>query len=460
MILRKQLIIAATAAAVLVFAAPSAAQISWYRAHSSGSNDGYLDVITTAPAANRYVSVRDIGTFAEGAGPVIGTDGTVYIGNEQGKVFAFQADGTLAWSREVGTGQIKASPVVTSDGSIYVITSLTIREHRANHPTRAESNLHRFLPGGGWAGPTPFPEHYGQRGWTSAPLNVWRFGNAEVLMVPAWYRDSRLSATELRLLAFSMSGALLADVVVSTFGDEITGGPSSIGARFRHGIIPELIQLPDPGVATSYQAGPPVVMVSDTRRQLVGYAFELVNGGASGKFSEMFRVKTDHATSPPVVLSDGHTVIGTRDGLVFAGPNTTSVPPVKLVKDPTGDDGVYGTPTRRADGRLVVLPLFVEKIAVLRQDAVESWIPLSNTSIASAAASRNHVFISTWEAFVTYDAGTMAEVARFPWVGFHGGRWPPVIGPKGHIYAMAGNILFVFPPRTPPRLTPGALNPN
>ena len=42
------------------------------------------------------------------------------------------------------------------------------------------------------------------------------------------------------------------------------------------------------------------------------------------------------------------------------------------------------------------------------------------------------------------DANSLAEVARFDWVG--GGLNPPVIGPKGHVYAIASNILFVFPP--------------
>jgi hypothetical protein len=45
---------------------------------------------------------------------------------------------------------------------------------------------------------------------------------------------------------------------------------------------------------------------------------------------------------------------------------------------------------------------------------------------------------------MTYEADSLREVSRVDWVG--GGLNPPAIGPKGHVYAIASNILFVFPP--------------
>jgi hypothetical protein len=35
-------------------------------------------------------------------------------------------------------------------------------------------------------------------------------------------------------------------------------------------------------------------------------------------------------------------------------------------------------------------------------------------------------------------------VQRFDWVG--GGKSPPAIGPDGRVYAVASDILFIFPP--------------
>jgi hypothetical protein len=105
-------------------------------------------------------------------------------------------------------------------------------------------------------------------------------------------------------------------------------------------------------------------------------------------------------------------------------------------------------PTRLRDGRVV----FVGgdgNVTVLQGATLMSSIPVYKESIASAAASHTHVFVSTAGAFLTYDAASMAEVARFSWVG--GGLSPPAIGPQGHVYAIASNILFVFPP---PRWVP------
>jgi hypothetical protein len=80
----------------------------------------------------------------------------------------------------------------------------------------------------------------------------------------------------------------------------------------------------------------------------------------------------------------------------------------------------------------------------LRDGAIVSRINLSGGTIAGAAASRTHVFVSTSDALYTLDAGATASVFRFPWVG--GGIWSPAVGPQGHVYAIASNVLFVFPP--------------
>ncbi|HVE48508.1 MAG TPA: hypothetical protein VNG69_02685, partial [Casimicrobiaceae bacterium] len=61
--------------------------------------------------------------------------------------------------------------------------------------------------------------------------------------------------------------------------------------------------------------------------------------------------------------------------------------------------------------------------------------------------------------FITLDADAQLELQRFDWVG--GGISPPAIGPDGRVYAIASNILFIFPPPVrvskPLPLTPGAI---
>ena len=73
-----------------------------------------------------------------------------------------------------------------------------------------------------------------------------------------------------------------------------------------------------------------------------------------------------------------------------------------------------------------------------------NYRPLVGAFIASAAASCTHLFVATTDELVSFDVKNMMPVARVPWVG--GGGAAPVIGPSGHVYAIASNSLFVFPP--------------
>jgi hypothetical protein len=134
-----------------------------------------------------------------------------------------------------------------------------------------------------------------------------------------------------------------------------------------------------------------------------------------------------------------HSVVGTKNGVVFSGSNFSAAV--------DGLDAVYATPTIAGDGRVILVNVIGETIA-LQGTTIVSRLRLQGETIARAAASRNHVFLATTDAFYTLDAHAAAVEFRFPWVG--GGAWSPAIGPQGHVYAMASNVLFVFPP--PPRV--------
>ena len=80
---------------------------------------------------------------------------------------------------------------------------------------------------------------------------------------------------------------------------------------------------------------------------------------------------------------------------------------------------------------------------------------LNGESIASAAASCTHLFVSSTRELVTFDVTSMMPVARVRWTD--GGRHAPIIGPLGQVYAMTNVGLFVFaPPATLPFLTFGS----
>ncbi len=87
-----------------------------------------------ATTANKLVAIDAImGTivweFATdavtyGAGPAVGTDGTVYFGTEdsEGTLYAVSAAGAQKWKKTLGAA-VKASPAVTGDGALYALSN-------------------------------------------------------------------------------------------------------------------------------------------------------------------------------------------------------------------------------------------------------------------------------------------------------------------------------------------------
>ena len=51
--------------------------------------------------------------------PSIGSDGTIYVGSIDGRLYAINPDGTTKWAFQVGN-EITASPAIGDDGTIYV----------------------------------------------------------------------------------------------------------------------------------------------------------------------------------------------------------------------------------------------------------------------------------------------------------------------------------------------------
>ena len=434
--------------------APSAAW-SWETAHGLPDNTGFVDV-ATAPAGKGSVSVPGLGTFRPGAGPVIAPDGTVYLGTAEGKLIALQADGKPLWSRDITPGQsIVASPAIASDGSIYVIGVERIRDNRVKPPKETfTSTLHRFNSTGGWLAQIPFPDNGGMGPAALAPPNIWRSGGVEAIMAPAIYQSQHGRSTH--LIAFSPTGEILDDTTVKSFPFSVLGGsgvsielpPFSFTPPLPAAGLLKIPPAPGAGIFVSAAGGSSFLAVSDHHKDLVGYTF------ARNKFKEVFRTHQEDffMRTPPVVLPSGHTLMSqegirrdnlggeeaTREGrLIATGPGVAKAS--QIIKS----DLVQAPPTRLGDGR-VVLVTMGGGVIVLQGIEVVAQFYAHGSSSTSAAASSNHVFVSTANTFMTYQANSLAEVSRIDWVG--GGLNPPAIGPKGHVYAIASNILFVFPP--------------
>lgn len=445
----------------------------WRYPHADAANTGFAKVIT-APA-KEMIRAATIGPLASDAGPVIGPDGTVYIGNLNGQVLAFHADGTPAWSRQLPAGQwVTSSPVVGADGSVYVVAETRMLVAGETSVYRYESTLHKFSAGGGWLYQTPFPQRWGNtkyssRGDANAPPNIWSSNGVEAIIVPAVYSTSVY--TSLRLVAFSTSGAVLGDTLVM----EPTPGTVSGGTSW-HDLLDLLppwgfdtpsgppsctdfsVCLPDDttwplsnvAIWQSDKGEAPTVMVSDARQDLVGYTFDPAQG-----FTERFRVHDANrvASTGPLILPDGHTVVAANgeksNRLTFAGPNFTPV------ADSTGNLGVVAAvPTRLPNGRLVAIEHKGGLAGFSVGNVLSNHVDLPGESIVAAAASCNLVYVATAGALTTLDIATLQPVAALKWHG--GGRSAPVISSAGYVYATAAtssdatNFMFVFPPLNPP----------
>ena len=447
------------AGALLVSALPVSA--AWQHAHGDSTNSGFA-MVDTAPAW--WASMQQpLGSIAPGANPVAGPNGDVNIGNLQGELRAFHADGTPYWTRKINSlqGGFFAAPVVGADGSIYAVSSIHYRDHRDGETKQVyESYLHKFSPGGAWMFWKPFPSSdiypFVGTGTTTAPPNIWRWNGTEAIIVPVVTKG--LGGENLRLVAFSATGAVLADKLVTHTGYDITSSmdPSWLAAclalNWWNGELVcaviwyatgagefqsngDYVPLggagfPLPGVAIrpDPQGGAPVVMATDGKHDKIAYSFSPQTG-----FSQVAR--SSHLlrtfTTPPVVLPNGDTLTGTLDGYMTRNFSQFGA---------SGLGTLTAAPTRLSNGGLVIVNR--EGWMTATGNGVHRHT-LSGESIASAAASCNHIFAASTYEFATFDAKTLGKVTSMPWTG--GGLHSPVIGPSGHVYAIAANTLYVFP---------------
>ena len=475
-------VLAAAAIALAVTIQPARAWEQW---HGDAANTGFVDTVTL-PARDAFSSVFGIGPIAPGAGPVIGPDGTVYLATTDGALSAFMPHGALKWRVWLSTGyQFRSSPAVSVRGDvIYVVGTRVERDHRGGTTVpRSQAMLFRYRSDGVLLSQTPFPPHepppYGMT-TTASPVLSSRDGS-QVIFIPALYFG--FNGFDRRLLAYNELGTPMFDQLVTSvnFGD-VTGFSSS-GLAFWclmflcsgiEGGAEPILREPDeldpaiqPPMASAGVFGSqnPIVVVSDHYQSLVGFSFSTNSG-----FREVFRkhlVNGDALPmSSPIILRDGHSVMAAhydnRGWLMFAGPGAPNWTELAIPR--------AMAPTLLADGRVFVISRDGRVTSVLThpERAVSQTGDARGHTIAPAAASCTHIFVSTTRGLTTLDAATLGFVAQFPIAG--GGLSPPAIAPNGTVYAVAQNILLVFPPPrhrpsdtvtphgcVPPAVFPGAL---
>lgn len=392
---------------------------------ATGSNN--IDT-SAAPLAQSYR--YDIGTFADGVGPVVGADGKVVLANEQGKIMVNEESGNFVWERQLNAGfTIRSTPAIASNGNVYVLSSHTYTDHRVSPAVkRWDIEINGFDPGGGWLFHYLVPAPSGG-GIATAPLNIMRAPDgAELIVFPIRYRPPASTTTIVYLYAYTLTGSLAARVSVASVVTPIEGGMSgasggsSAPAPLDYGGgRSNPISLPVPGVAVRPD-DPTVVVLNDGIGAIVSYRFD------GTTFQKLWRQDEEFLLSAPAIKGNGTAfLVGAND---YFGLNT-------LGQFSVTDNivGSYAPPTLVPTGAVVFINRSRRMLV-----AGGGQYDIGGDSIAPAVASRNFIYVSSVRGLVSYRASDLKFISIYDWPnGDRGGRSEPVIGPRGFIYAIAGN---------------------
>ena len=404
-----------------VFAAPVNAQ-TWDQAHGDSMNAGYANV-TTAPATGTPVRLENRGTFAPGTGFAIAPNGNFYVGNEQGRVFGFTADASaMPFTQQLEPDEsIAGAPVIGSNDDLYVVA---VKGRGTKQP---QSSLARFTLGGTPKERTPFPAHGGSTGEVMGAPVVFRTANGAnaLIAVVVAYPNQLTGGYETRLVTF-VNGTPFIDQRIDVLVSE-TKQAADVVATSR--------LKPRGGVAifTPGSGNQPYFLVSDGFQSLSGFRF------TSGGLVEDFHLRDDsrfHSiVGTPMISPDGHYYVGTTKGLMIGRPGNQ----LPLFTKKEMKTNAPGTALRKPG-----------PVAVSGGHPMDFyWGPQPGSSYhhsgdtyTAIASSYTHFYVSTTNSFHTYDNAERLPAGEFLWTG--GGQ-------KGHVYAIANNTIFIFPP---PKATP------
>ncbi len=350
--------------------------------------------IGTEPAGNKVQWKFQTGEVSQ-TSPAIGIDGTLYIGSNDGNLYAVKSDGSLKWKYQTGS-PVESSPAIGKDGTVYfgsdesgmcavdpngslkwkISSSLNFTSSPAIGPDGTiyigaiDGNLYainpdgsvkwKFVAGGG-IGSSPalaldgtiyFGANDNNLYAVKADGNLkWKFptGN-KIYSSPAIATDGTIyvGSTDKNLYAVNPDGSLKWKYLT---GSEITGSSPAIG---KNGVVyvgstDGLMYSinPDGSLQWKYQTGagihPSPAVGSDGT----------IYFGSSDK--NVYAVKSDgslkwkyltgsEVLSSPSIGSDGALYIGSRDGYMYAfSPETSGVASITVTSPNGGEIWVAGT---------------------------------------------------------------------------------------------------------------------
>jgi len=260
-----------------------------------GNAEGSLLVVDAYQAfATNQISIIDPDAYHSSA--TIGADGTRYVGNENGWLYAVGVDDSIKWQFGDGTSGMTATAALASDGSIYC--------------GGEDQQIHKLIDNG-----------------TSA-TEVWsyRLGN-EMLSSPAIGPEGSIYCCDYGGYAYAINGDSTLRWTVR-IGD--TAGISSSPAVASDGTVyvgtetGRLMALRDGNVVWSYKADPPLAVSSSP---IVGPDGNIYFACGNGKLYRIDQNSHQPVTDWPIVVTTTDFVSSTpllcADGVVYVADDSS-----------------------------------------------------------------------------------------------------------------------------------------
>lgn len=435
--------------------------------HTDGPSQGFVPVNTSRATQEKWRV--EVGSVGYGS-PVIGADGTVYVGTLEGKLVAINPNGTIKWNLELTTrgsanfpGVVTGSPAVGGDGNIYVISTVNqnIRDHR-NGADREfhirRSSLHCVSPDGFKRWTFDFPANAsatGLGGFTTSSPKVWGTGEVHIF-VPAIFQSGGFAggyAVELLVinqfgnLAFRQDiasyppstivgeGPGLGDILDSIWdfiSSPVDFDTSGVGTS-----LEEKFGWPEPTVAVvdyAEFANSPLIIIDDNYKATAAFRFEsriLIplwkNISAQGR-----------QRSSPAVFANNTLAIGQKDGTVgfydAKSGHELSKPWYKASKPVMAPSASFG--------RQVFL--IADKQLIVLDSNSEVWKThtLGSKCLGAPTLSASFVYVSANDGLYTFTFDLQDHVKNN---AVKGGVSSPVIADDGTVYVMDLNkTLWAF----------------
>lgn len=324
---------------------------------------------------------------------VTGSDGMVYVGSYDGKLYAFKSDGTLKWTYTTAS-YIMCSPAVSSDGTIYVSCWMN-------------STLYAINPNGTlkWKYNT----------------GSYNFGSSPVIGSDGTIYISNYNGT---IYAISPNGKVKWNYKLDTtiYGSSVALG--SDGTIYIPGYNGNLYALNANGTKKW----------SVNLMEASGMNDEFAQKGWNGYTGSIYYTS-------PSIGSDGTIYIGNQLDILFAVHPNGTISWAYRIDIPTTGESIHGTPSIAPDGTIYVVSS--SKINAVSSDGKLLWS--QSTGGISSEGSISAVIGSDGTIYVGGKGGLYAfnSNGTLKWV-YSGGEVSssPVIGSDNTLYVGTENGAF------------------